>query len=276
MPLTGKVRYAAVSARDSNDDGPFLADGDTHQRRLGSLLLRPLVPWTLTAVFASLSLFLAILIDRKPSDGLGSFASGYATDFGPAKNYIHVSQQRFTGGASFDEDGMMLIPNMGETRFIGDPKVYPEIDHNWDNLTWGRYVLITKEEAIEAWGKEYATQEYWDTKRGGYLAGFDMFHTLHCLNHIRKSLNPSYYGTVYEFANGKYGGHPEVHQDHCIDHIRQFIMCSGDMTPVPTKYYPGLGRNYVESEMPHTCRNFDALRDWMVDRFQGDSAIQPQ
>lgn len=125
---------------------------------------------------------------------------------------------------------------------------------------------------------------------------FDMFHTLHCLvrrplillflrtrrqtneeqNHIRKSLNPSYYGTVYEFTNGKYGGHPQVHQDHCIDHIRQFIMCSGDMTPVPTKYYPGLGSNYVESEMPHTCRNFDALRDWMVDRFQGGGAIQPE
>lgn len=82
MPLTGKVRYAAVSARDSNDDGPFLADGDTHQRRLGSLLLQPLVPWTLTALFALLSLFLAVLIDRKSSDGLGSFASGYATEFG--------------------------------------------------------------------------------------------------------------------------------------------------------------------------------------------------
>jgi hypothetical protein len=110
---------------------------------------------------------------------------------GPSKKHIHVSQHRFTGGASFDEDGMMFIPNTGGTRFIGDPKVYPEIDYNWDNLTWGelsrswtsigvitnascrpgRYVLITKGEAIEAWGEEYAAQEYWDKKRGGYLAG---------------------------------------------------------------------------------------------------------
>lgn len=88
MPSIEKMSYAPVSARDSNDDDPLPAYPDTHQRRLGRLILRPLVPWILTALFASLSLFLAILIDRDSSGGLGSFAGGYATDFGTSDGVL--------------------------------------------------------------------------------------------------------------------------------------------------------------------------------------------
>jgi hypothetical protein len=52
-------------------------------------------------------------------------------------------------------------------------------------------------------------------------------------------------------------------------------MCSGDMTPIPTKFYGSLGRNYVDSDQIHTCRNFEKLRVWMVDRYEGDGAVQP-
>lgn len=60
--------------------------------------------------------------------------------------------------------------------------------------------------------------------------------------------------------------------DHCLDQLRQYVMCAGDMTPIPTKYYPGKGRNYVLSDVPHTCRNFDKLREWQWSRFAGGSA----
>ena len=52
-------------------------------------------------------------------------------------------------------------------------------------------------------------------------------------------------------------------------------MCAGDMTPIPTKYYKSIDRNYVDSDYPHTCRNFEKLQEWMVDRYDGKSAIQP-
>ncbi|KAK4443389.1 hypothetical protein QBC34DRAFT_311174 [Podospora aff. communis PSN243] len=220
---------------------------------------------------------------RSEDGSLGTFASGYATDFITARKQIHVTQTRFTGGPAFDDKGKIYVPNPSPKMFVGDPIAHPEIDRNWDNLTWGRYVLVTKEEAIATWGEENAWQ-YWDKQRGGYVTGFDMFHTLHCLNNLRKALNPSYYGTVEEISHGVHKSHHEgrsenhsapVHQDHCIDQIRQYIMCSGDMTPIPTKFYPGLGRNYVESDVPHTCRNFDALHDWMVDRYEGPGAVKP-
>jgi hypothetical protein len=33
-----------------------------------------------------------------------------------------------------------------------------------------------------------------------------------------------------------------MHYRHCFSQIRQYIMCAGDMTPIPTKYYPAIGR----------------------------------
>ena len=44
-------------------------------------------------------------------------------------------------------------------------------------------------------------------------------------------------------------------------------MCAGDMTPIPVKYRAGIEKNYVVSDVMHTCRNFDRLRDWMLERF---------
>ncbi|KAM0803873.1 hypothetical protein BDR22DRAFT_796853, partial [Usnea florida] len=57
-----------------------------------------------------------------------------------------------------------------------------------------------------------------------------------------------------------------LHQNHCIEQLRQYIMCAGDMTPIPTKYYEALRRNYVASDVRHTCRNFERLRSWAVER----------
>ena len=52
-------------------------------------------------------------------------------------------------------------------------------------------------------------------------------------------------------------------------------MCAGDMTPIPTKYYEALGRNYVASDVRHTCRNFERLRNWVVERYEGETAVRP-
>lgn len=58
---------------------------------------------------------------------------------------------------------------------------------------------------------------------------------------------------------------------HCIDQIRQYIMCSGDITPLPTRYYKALDSNYVDSDVPHTCRDFDSIRQWISKRIPYDS-----
>lgn len=62
---------------------------------------------------------------------------------------------------------------------------------------------------------------------------------------------------------------------HCIEQIRQCIMCSGDMTPIPTKFNPLRKHSYVDSDVKHTCRNFGVLRDWLSARYNGSLAVQP-
>ena len=62
---------------------------------------------------------------------------------------------------------------------------------------------------------------------------------------------------------------------HCIEQIRQYIMCSGDMTPIPTKFNPLRKHSYVDSDVKHTCRNFGVLRDWLSARYNGSLAVQP-
>lgn len=54
--------------------------------------------------------------------------------------------------------------------------------------------------------------------------------------------------------------------DHCIDALRQMLQCVVDITPIPTRYYPGIGHNYIDSDREHTCRDFDQMRVWMSHR----------
>lgn len=83
----------------------------------------------------------------------------------------------------------MWIPHPEPKLYVGDPGIHPEIDKNWDDLTWGvllvsppaaepssnaitgRYILITKEEAIATWG-DVDIDSYFDHQRGGYVAGY--------------------------------------------------------------------------------------------------------
>ena len=51
------------------------------------------------------------------------------------------------------------------------------------------------------------------------------------------------------------------------------LMCHGDMTLIPTEWTDYLGRNYVNSDVPHTCRNFGKLRDWVVSRHNGSRMV---
>ena len=52
-------------------------------------------------------------------------------------------------------------------------------------------------------------------------------------------------------------------------------MCSGDMTVIPTRYNKLRNKSYVESDVTHTCRNFELLREFVKERFNGSLAVQP-
>ncbi|KAL6789650.1 hypothetical protein J3E68DRAFT_429747 [Trichoderma sp. SZMC 28012] len=103
------------------------------------------LPWILTLVFMATSFAQYELRDKSCQSE--DYSLLRPTDFKSASSEIELEIVTFTGAPVFMENG--------------------------------RYFRITAEEAIEAFGS--ASDVYWNDKVGGYMAGIDMFHALHCL-----------------------------------------------------------------------------------------------
>ncbi|USP81446.1 hypothetical protein yc1106_08720 [Curvularia clavata] len=102
---------------------------------------------------------------------------------------------------------------------------------------------------------------------GGYPANVEGLHHLHCLNLLRKSLawNIDYYKKqgVGPFAND--ANILKHHVTHCLDTLRQQLMCVVDVSVLGQVWYQPPGeflQAFVDFNTVHTCRNFDAIREW--------------
>ncbi|KXL44888.1 MAG: hypothetical protein FE78DRAFT_91107 [Acidomyces sp. 'richmondensis'] len=187
-----------------------------------------------------------------------------ATDFVPARAQIATQRVRFSGTASFDENGSAYRTSRpGEPQYVGTPT--REIDDAWTALVGGRYFYLTEEEAREAWPDTY--QEYYHDEFG-YRTGLDVLHTLHCVNHLRKTLYVDYYP---HYSMGK--PFQKYHVDHCIDIIRQAVQCYGDLTPIPVRWFESAHRTFIDSDQIHTCRDFSKIRNWATERYNGSLAV---
>ncbi|KAK5950144.1 hypothetical protein OHC33_008859 [Knufia fluminis] len=87
--------------------------------------------------------------------------------------------------------------------------------------------------------------------------GLEVFHQLHCLDRIRKTFHAEHY-----FPNDT---EAELiwHREHCIDHLRQGIMCSGDIAMDRWQYDIETDQNWLKTDVPHVCRNFESLSNWV-------------
>ncbi len=236
--------------------------------------------WAFSLVLTAVCTY--AIASRSRSDGsLGSFATGYVNELrmylsafefvyhanrgliGDALSSIRVQRQQFYGSLDFKDRFGFIPPGSPSLKYVGADA---EVDAAWDELTVGRYFLLTEQEAREAYGN--SIEKYWNVHHGGYVAGLDVLHTLHCLNHIRMSLYPAYYPQDPQ--------HGLMHKAHCVDHLRQLAMCHSDLTPVPTQWFDGLSRNYINSSREHTCRDFRQVREWASERFNGSTAVGPR
>lgn len=98
---------------------------------------------------------------------------------------------------------------------------------------------------------------------GGVPALLEVFHLLHCLDWLRKSM---FYNWDYYKDTPKYKGFSarelEAHNDHCIDVLRMHLMCAADVTPVTYYDTPYRALPFGDFGTKHTCRDFDAILEW--------------
>lgn len=77
-------------------------------------------------------------------------------------------------------------------RFRGPPS--QDIDNAWDEITipHGGLVRLTQSQLIRVNASEYAAK-YTKEMGGGYIAGIEVFHQLHCVNMLRKATYMDHY-----------------------------------------------------------------------------------
>ena len=121
-----------------------------------------------------------------------------------------------------------------------------------------------------------------------YVVELDVFHQLHCLNAVRKTLYPERYWDEFddyylEDGSRNYTSTAAKHYgrlnhnwksqksniltliDHCVDSIRQSLMCHSDLATVYWQWMPFRRIPLPRLEITHTCRNFEAVQQWAKD-----------
>ncbi|THU87172.1 hypothetical protein K435DRAFT_970007 [Dendrothele bispora CBS 962.96] len=136
-----------------------------------------------------------------------------------------------------------------------------EVDEAWDNLTRYSIAQVSRETALKLPNRTWPVSE--TGLPGHYVIAPNVFHSLHCLNLIRQGLHRDYYHSLPGNAGIKIPGH----LDHCLSHIRQSLMCAGDMTPNVYQWSNSHGRAILRTDVPHTCRDFGKLREWVREKW---------
>ena len=64
------------------------------------------------------------------------------------------------------------------------------------------------------------------------------------------------------------------HLDHCVDYLRQSLMCRPSIEMLPFGVDEDTRSFKARFDGTHTCADFEAVRDWAVERQAGN--LTPQ
>ncbi|ESK82890.1 hypothetical protein Moror_1378 [Moniliophthora roreri MCA 2997] len=139
-------------------------------------------------------------------------------------------------------------------------KPSPEVDKAWEDLYAFQLTKISKREADQLVNK--TTRLTYDPDH--YLVELDVFHQLHCLNMIRKTLHSDYYKSMK--TDEVEDPATTDHVVHCIDHIRRSIMCASDVSPNVFQWDTGENTILGNLAVLHSCRDFNRIKEWARER----------
>ncbi|CAN8099826.1 unnamed protein product [Discula destructiva] len=236
------ARYTRVQADD------VVVQNETWSRRRDWVIATLLFT---TIALACLSALMLVELSRLQSS---SYRRGFLTELDSIRKVISIEETVFGGGLVYDDaDNLYREITPGQPQFVGPPS--PDIDAAWDGLLRPLGMVLTGDDASSVAGKTFEEDE------GSWLLTLDVYHSLHCVNMLRQSLDVDYYqGATQDFLTYR------THIDHCLDYLRQALQCASDLTPLTYQYSQTRGRRYPIFGAVHTCRNFDAIHDWAVKR----------
>ncbi|KAK5938528.1 hypothetical protein PMZ80_009499 [Knufia obscura] len=213
----------------------------------------PTIPWLLVAVLSTYILVSSSIPHSKSSNT----QLWTPSDFISARSAIQRTTTQFTSSLDFiDRKRIYRVSDPSIPIYIGNATSTAEIDQNWDDLILPADIYITDAESSTL---PPDVNLYRSPEMGQYKIELEVFHSLHCLNMIRKRVYAEEYPEMLS-ANAI------VHVDHCIESLRELIMCEGNMTPIPIEWSEKGERINPNYAQKHSCRDFDALKEWTKGR----------
>ncbi|PYH90973.1 hypothetical protein BO71DRAFT_443520 [Aspergillus ellipticus CBS 707.79] len=139
----------------------------------------------------------------------------------------------------------------------------PEVDAAWERISDQESIPLSADEVRKL---GYDPDTVWPAPKdefgeGVYYGVVDVFHQIHCLNMMRHSAFPAYYGDVRERTK-----HVPLKWDdhllHCQYAVLRALMCHADVeVQIGQKFkgWPGLNMNFASTK---SCRDFEQILDW--------------
>ncbi|KAI0180436.1 hypothetical protein GGR52DRAFT_243742 [Hypoxylon sp. FL1284] len=224
-------------------------DGDVITERLRRI--SPHWPWLCHALLLSLSVtFFALSFCSKAAKMTDAdFVQKYSA-WSPAASAVKYETQHFD------------LPPIAEGPFIGKGD---DVDEKWEEISHIGDTMISRDEMLNLGLDPDNSLAITDPSgKPGYRVAVEVFHQLHCLNLLRQNVYKDHYAPM--------GGDTSApkhdlqgHLDHCIDALRQFVMCQGDVGVFSFDFPFNDGDPWPNYSTPHTCRNFDSIRQWAVE-----------
>ncbi|CAL1712047.1 unnamed protein product [Somion occarium] len=250
MPDT--ERYSLLP---SNDSGHTDDKTDNDTSLLNAPAIDPrrqhrLLYWIIVAIQSFIILLLVIkLWSNKCGCGVSSQIL-----YSPAQSVLEYLPITFSMGVGHQA-----------TVYQGDPS--DEVDKAWADL----YNDFGISKIPESQARLLPNKTSAIPGEDNYVVALSVFHQLHCLNLIRRSLRPEHYADPETGAIG--GIAPEdlpEHLNHCVDNIRQSIMCSADISVIVWKWNDAENTAFPRMDTVHSCRNFNKIVDWAKAHRSGD------
>ncbi|KAL3481674.1 hypothetical protein BJX99DRAFT_253202 [Aspergillus californicus] len=143
-------------------------------------------------------------------------------------------------------------------RFRGAPS--PDLDEAWDEITYadGGLVRLQRDELDRINASEFAA-EYTEDLGGGYIAGVEVFHQLHCLNMLRKTTYMEYY--LPRMGEWRDRGVLRYHL------VSTQLMCNPDVGMITYVWAKGWKQAFPDFSTVHKCRPYDKVLDWARENY---------